>query len=176
MISIDASWSVWLTWLRKFSDHSRLPNAIFGFPKRIKPPCSTCPVRRPLGPPCVHRSWRQPGMVHIEWEGPNVPLPRNTMLSGQMVHNISPTPKETRPSPKETIVFQPSIFKGELLVSGRVDFPEIRGPISLPKRYLLGWKLVWGRGIIWPDAMLILRTPQASPNKILLLRMISISQ
>ena len=26
-----------------------------------------------------------------------------------------------------------------------LDFPEIYKVISLPKRYLLGWKLVWGR-------------------------------
>ena len=32
--------------------------------------------------------------------------------------NIAP---ENRPSQKETIVFQPSIFRCELLVSGRVD-------------------------------------------------------
>ena len=32
-----------------------------------------------------------------------------------------------------------------------LDFPEIRGPISLPKRYLLGKSVVWGRDEIWPD-------------------------
>ena len=32
--------------------------------------------------------------------------------------NIAP---ENGPSEKETIIFQPSIFTGELLVSGRVD-------------------------------------------------------
>ena len=41
----------------------------------------------------------------------------------------------------------------KLLYFTNLDFPEIRNPISLPKRYLLGAQVVWGRDEISPDYM-----------------------
>ena len=57
------------------------------------------------------------------------PQPQNNIqvASNEVIINPTPWPPETniapenRPFQKETIVFQPSIFRCELLVSGRVD-------------------------------------------------------
>ncbi len=64
------------------------------------------------------------------------------------IHSLKLTANapENRPSRKETIVFQPSIFRGELLVSGRV-FVE----------YLIGWSwetwfFGWCSGEVWHQA------------------------
>ena len=37
------------------------------------------------------------------------------------------------------------IWPNGIIFHLHLDFPEIRGPISLPKRYLLGAQVVWGR-------------------------------
>ena len=52
--------------------------------------------------------------------------------------NVAP---ENSPSQKETIVFQPSIFRGELLVSGRVFGGESLQAGAKGREGLMGWLL-----------------------------------
>ena len=65
---------------------------------------------------------------------------------------------EKSPSQKETIVFQPSIFTGELLVSGRVPSGCFQ-KIGIPQN---GWQFVMENPIkwmIWAENPLFLETP-----------------
>ena len=49
---------------------------------------------------------------------------------------------------------QDSVLSGQMIIFHRPWFPWNKEN-SLPKRYLLGWKLVWGRDEIWPDLYIV---------------------